>query len=88
MQRGPDRLPRVLLLVGFGGCLLCLARCPPCDRLLPLPPLTGANWSHAGFDSQQWYQQLFDYGMPQDPSDLDPTDPDANLVPQLVQVRA
>lgn len=39
----------------------------------------------AGFDSHQWYQQLFDYGMPQDPSLLDPNDPDANLVPQLVQ---
>lgn len=51
-------------------------------ELLKWRPLHGGD---AGFDSQQWYQQLFDYGMPQDPSDLDPTDPDANLVPQLVQ---
>lgn len=41
----------------------------------------------AGFDSQQWYQQLFDYGMAHDPASLDHDDPDANLVPQLVQVR-
>ncbi|KAL4419512.1 hypothetical protein ABPG77_002298 [Micractinium sp. CCAP 211/92] len=51
-------------------------------ELLKWRPLHGGD---TGFDSHQWYQQLFDYGMPQDPSLLDPNDPDANLVPQLVQ---
>ncbi|KAL4451797.1 hypothetical protein ABPG75_007459 [Micractinium tetrahymenae] len=51
-------------------------------ELLKWRPLHGGD---TGFDSHHWYQQLFDYGMPQDPSLLDPNDPDANLVPQLVQ---
>ncbi len=41
----------------------------------------------AGFDTHQWYQQLFDFGMGHDPAAADPDDPDANLVPQLVQAR-
>ena len=49
-----------------------------CAPLPSLPP---------GFDQHAWYQALFDFGMPEDPAALDPADPDANLVPQLVQVR-
>ncbi|KAI3437850.1 hypothetical protein D9Q98_000296 [Chlorella vulgaris] len=51
-------------------------------ELLKWRPLHGGD---TGFDSQQWYQQLFDYGMAHDPASLDHDDPDANLVPQLVQ---
>ena len=53
---------------------------PPSHRLRPAP---GGN---AGFDTHAWYQQLFDYGMGPDPAEADPEDPDANLVPTLVQV--
>ncbi|GAB4819481.1 hypothetical protein N2152v2_006527 [Parachlorella kessleri] len=51
-------------------------------ELLRWRPLEGAG---AGFDAHQWYQQLFDYGMGPDPAAADPEDPDANLIPQLVQ---
>ncbi len=40
---------------------------------------------HAGFDWQSWYQELFDYGMPADAADADPSDPDADLLPRLVR---
>lgn len=70
----------------------------PCNSLRDVlgqsaPWVAHATWPHpgptnpAGFDGHQWYQQLFDYGMLQDPAALDPNDPDANLVPQLVLVR-
>ena len=38
----------------------------------------------AGFDHMHWFATLFDYGMPADAAAADPTDPDAQLVPQLV----
>lgn len=67
----------------FAPVCLCYANSqqppPPHPSCPPTPP--------TGFDGHQWYQQLFDYGMPQDPAALDPNDPDANLVPQLVLVR-
>lgn len=39
---------------------------------------------HAGFDGQQWYRQLFDYGLPPD-GQPSADDPDADLIPRLVQ---
>lgn len=36
----------------------------------------------AGFDSQQWYEQLFDYGMA---ASVGPGDADEELVPKLVR---
>lgn len=37
----------------------------------------------AGFDDQQWYQQLFEYGMAG--SAGQPADPDEELIPKLVR---
>lgn len=38
-----------------------------------------------GIDTHEWYRLLFDYGMPSDPSAIDPADPDADLLPRLVR---
>ena len=43
---------------------------------------------HRGFDRQQWYEALFDYGTGGDPSAVMAAaedDPDMELVPQLVR---
>ena len=43
---------------------------------------------HQGFDRQQWYEALFDYGMGGDTSTAaaaNEDDPDMELVPQLVR---
>eukprot|EP00897_Mesotaenium_endlicherianum_P004343 jgi/Mesen1/3937/ME000209S02941 len=52
-------------------------------ELLHWDPLFGT----AGFDDMSWYNTLFDYGMPAGAAaeEPDPDDPDANLVPKLVE---
>ena len=43
---------------------------------------SGTPCLHAGFDGQQWYQQLYDYGMG---ASFGPGDPDEELIPRLVK---
>jgi hypothetical protein len=47
-------------------------------------PLNGLSPTSAGgFDQQQWYSQLFEYGVVGHEAATD--DPDGNLVPKLVE---
>lgn len=52
-------------------------------ELLQWDPLFSGG--DVGLDRQGWYECLFSYGLPEDPSRADPDDPDCNLVPQLIQ---
>ena len=56
---------------------------PPRLHILPPPPLHPPT----GFDGQDWYRELFDYGVPSDPDAPPPPadDADATLVPRLVE---
>ena len=52
--------------------------------------LTSTLHFSAGFDDQEWYQQLFDYGMgpsvaPQQQQQQQGSDPDEELIPRLVR---
>ncbi|GJR41643.1 transcriptional repressor ILP1 [Tanacetum coccineum] len=37
------------------------------------------------FDEMQWHELLFSYGMPEDGSEMNPDDADANIIPDLVE---
>ncbi|KAF3792676.1 PAX3- and PAX7-binding protein 1 [Nymphaea thermarum] len=41
--------------------------------------------AEADFNDMEWHSLLFNYGMPEDANDFDPADPDADLVPGLIE---
>ncbi|XP_077220232.1 GC-rich sequence DNA-binding factor-like protein [Tasmannia lanceolata] len=50
-------------------------------ELLKWDPL----YEDADFNNMQWHTVLFDYGLPENGSDFNPDDADANLIPGLVE---
>lgn len=53
-------------------------------ELLHWDPLYGS----AGFDSMNWYNLLFDYGVQGNAQSMDQDDADVNLIPKLVEIVA
>lgn len=73
--------PRIIPgMTDLGSCLpdICKSRQETGGKR---PAATSESW-HAGFDDQQWYQQLYDYGMS---ASFGPGDADEELIPRLVK---